>query len=104
MTSQSAIFERRVNLIAPEEASLKSILIRYIFKKVEIPTPYRWNSVRVSGCTNDSPPQPSLLSVSKHILSIITYLINIFPDTVHFSPCDTEILSDDTGEEREKQS
>ena len=31
------------------------------------------------------------------ILCMITYSINIFPDTVHFSPCDTEILSDDTG-------
>ena len=38
------------------------------------------------------------------IYNFITYPINIFPDTVHFSPCDTEILSDDTGEEREKQS
>ena len=37
-------------------------------------------------------------------ICIITYSINIFPDTVHFSPCDTEILSDDTGGEREKQS
>ena len=35
---------------------------------------------------------------------IITYSINIFPDTVNFSPCDTEILSDDTADEREKQS
>ena len=34
MTSQSAIFDGIVNLIAPVEASLKSILIRY-----EIPTP-----------------------------------------------------------------
>ena len=37
------------------------------------------------------------------IIYITTYSINIFPDTVHFPPCDTEILSDDTGEEREKQ-
>ena len=36
MTSQSAIFDRRVNQIAPVEASLKSILIRYIWKS--------WNS------------------------------------------------------------
>ena len=36
------------------------------------------------------------------ILFFITYLINIFPDTVHFSQCDTGISSDDTGEEREK--
>ena len=35
---------------------------------------------------------------------IITYSIKIFPDIGHFSPCDTEILSDDTGEEREKVS
>ena len=35
---------------------------------------------------------------------IITYSINIFPDTGHFFPCDTEILSDDTGGEREKPS
>ena len=38
MTSQSVIFNRRVNLIAPVEASQKSV-----FEKVEIPTPYRWN-------------------------------------------------------------
>ena len=34
---------------------------------------------------------------------IITYLINIFPDTVDFCQCDTGILSDVTKEEREKQ-
>ena len=39
-----------------------------------------------------------------YIYTFITYSINIFPDTVHFSPCDTGILSDDMGEEREKQS
>ena len=32
MTSQSVIFNRRVNLIAPVEASLKSILIIYLKK------------------------------------------------------------------------
>ena len=41
MTSQSAIFDRRVNPIAPEEASLKSIFNKIYLK---IPTPYRWTS------------------------------------------------------------
>ena len=44
------------------------------------------------------------LRVYQLLLLFITYSINIFPDTVHFPPCDTGVLSDDTGEEREKQS
>ena len=44
LTDQFHIFNCRVNPKAPVEASLKGILIRYIFEKVETPTPYRWNS------------------------------------------------------------
>ena len=40
MTPQSAIFERRVSLIAPVEAYLKSILIRYITVSEIIATLY----------------------------------------------------------------
>ena len=35
MTSQSAIFDGIVNLIAPVEASLKSIVIRYIWIRLK---------------------------------------------------------------------
>ena len=42
---KSPIFNHRVNVIGPVEASRKSVLIR--FEKVEIPTPYRLNSGNV---------------------------------------------------------
>ena len=41
--------------------------------------------------------------IYKKIQALITYSINIFADTVNFSPCDTGILSDDTGRRGEKE-
>ena len=44
-----------MNLIAPVEASLKSILKIYIFEKVEIPTPYtqvKWWKMYISQSEN----------------------------------------------------
>ena len=59
----------------------------------QVTTPYCFNTIILY-----------LIRNKQEIQSIITYSINIFPVTGHFYQCDTEILSDDMGEEREKHN